>query len=333
MQEPQRAPTATAGTAPPEQQHLDLAPAPDRVEKEEADIQGILDRSTQSVLARIPQLGEKEVDRILQGRAQLIKRVRAIAIGQTEPPHWTLYRARDGGITSVPASPACLVMRRWAGISIRNHRSMSGQPGVATISKVQNSKGEDVLLAEMMADGFWGQASEPDVEAVYANLRSDDDFTGRTKRDEKYGGPRPEDLRLSIRTTLDSKVVRAMLGLTKVTGEELARHGMDLDKCTKGSGFGSAQERTAGKVAQEGVPQLAKALWDEIVRRTGGNVGEAKQVLVDLTMRAANPKKEGDKGFRGFDSWERFTEAWQVENAAKALKTHEVFGDKPQTGQ
>lgn len=325
MTEP-KGPAATVDRQP------DLAPLPDRIEREETEIQTILDRSTQATLARMPQLNEKQIEQILTGRAQLIKRVRAIAIGMTEPQHWTLYRARDGSVTAVPAAPACLVMRRWAGISIRNHRSMNGDPGSATVSQVTNSKGEPVTLVEMMADGFWGQASEPDVESVYANLRSDDDFTGRTKRDERYGGPRPEDLLLSLRTTLDSKVVRAMLGITKVAGDELARHGIHLEKCTKGSGFGTSTERAAGKVAEEGVRPSAEELWKEILRRTAGKVDEAKQVLKDITSYPAF-KGRDDKmvpAFAGIDSWERFTTIEKVLKAAEKLKKHEVFGNQPQ---
>ena len=223
-------------------------------------------------------------------------------------------------------------MRRWAGISIRNHRSMTGELGVATVSRVENAKGDPVTLVEMMADGFWGQASEPDVESVYANLRSDDDFTGRTKREDKYGGARPEDLLLSLRTTLDSKVVRAMLGLAKVTGDELARHGIELDKCTKGSGFGTGAERTAGKVAEEGTRAAAEELWKEILRRTGGKMDEAKQTLKDITSYPSF-KGRDDKmvpAFAGIDSWERFTTTEKVLKAAEKLKKHEVFGNHPQ---
>ena len=307
-----------------------LAPLPDSVEQEETELEGLINRTTQQALAKLPSVTDKEIERIINARAALIKTVRAVAIKMTHPHDWTLYKARDGSVVGVPAAAACLVIRRWAGISIRNHRGIDGRPGVPTRSETTNSKNEAIFVLEMLADGFWGQNVLPDMESVPANLRSDDDFTGRTKRDERYGGPRPEDLSLSLRTTLDSKVVRAMLGITKVTEEELKALGLDTAKCTKGSGFGTASERAAGAVAEQGVPEMAKALWDEIVKRTGGNLGEAKQLLVDITKRAADPKKEGDKGFRGFDSWERFTKAWQIENAAKALAKHEVFGDRPE---
>jgi len=324
----------SAATPAREEQPV-LAPLPERIEREETEIQSILERSTQAALAHTPHLDEKAIERILTSRAQLIKRVRAIAVGMTEPQHWTLYRARDGSVTAVPAAPACLVMRRWAGISIRNHRSMNGEAGIATVSTVPNEKGDPVTLVEMMADGFWGQANEPDVESVYANLRSDDDFTGRTKRAASHGGARPEDLLLSLRTTLDSKVVRAMLGLTKVTGDELVRHGIGLEKCTKGSGFGTSSERTAGAVAEEGVRGAAEQLWKEILKRTGGKVEEAKRALKDITSYPAFKGRDGTAvpAFAGIDSWERFTKAEKVLKAVEKLKKHEVFGDQPRTGE
>jgi len=280
----------------------------------------------------MPSITEKEVERILNARAALIKTVRAVAIKMTHPHDWTLYRARDGSVVGVPAAAACLVMRRWAGISIRNHRGTDGRPSIPTRQETVNGKGEPIFYLEMLADGFWGQNAEPDTESVLANLRSDDQFTGRTQREDRFGGPRPEDLALSLRTTLDSKVVRVMLGITKVTEEELKAHGLDIAKCTKGSGFGTSSERAAGAVAEEGVRAAAEQLWNEILRRTGGKADEAKKVLKDITSYPSFKGRDGSQvpAFGGLDSWERFTTNEKILKAAEKLKKHEVFGDSPQ---
>lgn len=306
----------------------ELAEIPDHVEREETEIDGLIRKSTEQALSLHRNLTEKDIEDILARRAKLIETMRRIAIRQTQPRHWTLYRARDGNITAVPSSPATLVMRRWAGISIFNHRSMSGEPGKATRTEGVNHKNEPVFTLEMQADARCGR----EQITVYANVRSDDQFTGRTQRKPEHGGSRPEDLQLSLRTMLDTKAVRVMLAVTKITPEELKAAGIDVERCTKGSGFGSATERQAGAVSEQGVRAAAESLWKEILRRTNGNEVEAKQVLKDITSYPAFTGRDGTKikAFDGIDSWEKFTTGEKVLKAGEKLKKHEVFGNEPQ---
>lgn len=304
----------------------DLRPLPPRIEREETEAEALIRRTTVDAIEHTERLTEDDVKRIMAARARLIETMRSVALKMTKPQHWVVFRDREGRIVGHPKSAACLVFQQWGGVRVFNHRSLTGEPEAPTVTTEPQEGGATITILEMLCDAQFGKMVVP---GIYSAVRSDDEFIGRARSDHK-GGPRLQDLRSTLRTNIDAKAVRVAMGITKVAEEELIAAGIDLTRCDKGAGYGTSSDRAAGKVADAGVPEMAKALWDEILKRTGGNVGEAKTVLVDITKRAPDPKKKDDKGFRGFDSHERFTLAWQVENAAKALKNHEVFGDKPQ---
>lgn len=304
-----------------------LAPLPADVEKEQTELQTIVRRTTMEALITLEGITEKDVDRMVAVRKRIAQGMRALKIQLTQPEDWTLWKDNEGHVIATPRASAMLAIRPWFNVSIFNHRSMDGRAGEPSSSTIDGKDGKKVTVLEMQCDVSLGKDT---LEGIPFSVRSDDKFIGRADRSESHGGPREQDLLMCLRTGLDKKAIAMAIGLTKVPETELIANGIDTKRCYKGSGYGTSQDRQAGAVAEEGVAQLAKALWEEILRRTGGNAGEAKQVLVDITKRAPDPKKEGDKGFRGFDSWERFTKAWQVENAAKALAKHEVFGDRPQ---
>lgn len=317
-------------TAAPTREQLDLAPLPPRVENEENEIEAILKRTTEESLDRAPNITVADVKRILEARLEIIQTIRSIAIKVTAPEDWTLYRARDGSVVGVPTAAGALKMRRWAGVSIMNHRGMEGGAETGpTVREISNSLKEKVTLIEGYADGICGRDRMP---AVYFSVRSDDDFIGRAspKNNRRPGGPREQDLMSCWRTGIDSKIVRAMTGTTKVSEIELKAQGIDVARCVKGSGFGNAQERAAGSVAEGGVKEASDALWNDILKATHGDLDVAAGVLVDCTKRPKDPKKAGDKGFDGFRSPDRFTQLWQVENARKKFESHEVFGREPQ---
>jgi len=315
-----RATTATLEDQPP------LAPLPDDIRKEETELQTVVRRTTMDALTMKDGITEKDVERMLAARLKIVQTMRLFALKLTQPEDWTLWRDNEGHVVATPRASAMLRVRPWFNVSVFNHRSMDGRPGEPTTSEIQKGD-KKVTVLEMQCDVRLGTDI---LEGIPFSIRSDDQFIGRAAREERYGGPREQDLLSCLRTGLDKKAIAMAIGITKVPETELAAAGIDVKRCYKGSGYGSSSERSAGKVAEEGVPELAKALWDEIVRRTGGNVGEAKQVLVDITKRGPDPKKKDDKGFRGLDSHERFTQAWQVKLAEKALAVHEVFGDTPQ---
>jgi hypothetical protein len=320
--------TAASEALDAEQMTLSSVPTPiERIEREDSEVQQILSKSTQDALQRNANVTVAEVKRVLEARAELIRTIRDIAVKQTAPEDWTLYRARDGSVLGVPTAAAAMKIRRWAGVSIMNHRGMDGEPS-PTVREAKNAKDESIIVIEGYADGICGRDTMP---GLYFSVRSDDQFIGRAGADTpRKGGPRQEDLMSCWRTGIDSKVVRCMTGLTKVSESELKALGIDTARCVKGSGFGTASERAAGAVAEGGVQEAAKALWDEICKAVHGDLAMAADVLVDITKRAPDPKKKDDKGFAGFRSADRFTQIWQVENARKKFEAHEVFGRHPQ---
>jgi len=315
-----------------DQPHLPMTLAPaERIEREESEVQEILQKSTKEALERMGNVTVAEVKRVLEARAELISTIRSIAIKQTAPEDWTLYKARDGSILGVPTAAAAMKIRRWAGVSIMNHRGMAGEPS-PTVREAKNAKEEKIIVIEGFADGICGRDLMP---GIYFSVRSDDQFIGRAGADTlRKGGPRQEDLMSCWRTGIDSKVVRCMTGTTKVSALELTTHGIDTNRCVKGSGFGNAQDRAAGSVAEGGVKEAADALWKDIVRSVNGKIEDAKSVLREIT---SYPAKEGAyKAFAGIDSAEKFTTIDKVKRAADKFQKHPSYvppaagGDEPE---
>jgi hypothetical protein len=310
---------------------LSLTPV-ERIEREESEVQEILNRSTQDSLQRMPNVSVAEVKRVLEARAELISTIRTIAIKQTAPEDWTLYRARDGSVLGVPTAAAALKIRRWAGVSIMNHRGMDGEPS-PTVREAKNAKDEKIIVIEGFADGLCGRDTMP---GIYFSVRSDDQFIGRAGADTpRKGGPRQEDLMSCWRTGIDSKVVRCMTGTTKVSETELTAHGIVTARCVKGSGFGNAQERSAGSVAEGGVKEAAEALWKDILRSVNGKVDEAKSVLKEITSYPAFKGRDGSevRAFAGIDTPEKFTAIEKVRKAADKFQKHAAYVPPPAGGE
>jgi hypothetical protein len=318
-------PTTTA-TEP----QLNLAPLPANIENEETEIQAIIKATTQEALQRTPNVTVDQVKRVLEARAELINTIRDIAIKVTAPEDWTLYRARDGSVMGVPTAAAAMKMRRWAGVSVMNHRGMDGAMN-PSVRQIKNSVHQDVTVIEGYADGICGRDTMP---GIYFSVRSDDQFIGRAGADTpRKGGPRTEDLMSCWRTGIDSKVVRCMTGTTKVSSHELEKllGKEELKRCVKGSGFGTASERAAGSVAEGGVKEMADALWKDILRAVNGNAGDAKSVLKECTSYPAFKGRDGSevKAFAGIDSPDKFTTADKVRRAADKFQKHPQYVPPP----
>jgi hypothetical protein len=323
-------PSTTTATALDTAQ-LALTPV-ERIEREESEVQEILNRSTQDSLQRMPNVSVAEVKRVLEARAELISTIRTIAIKQTAPEDWTLYRARDGSVLGVPTAAAALKIRRWAGVSIMNHRGMDGEPS-PTVREAKNAKDEKIIVIEGFADGLCGRDTMP---GIYFSVRSDDQFIGRATVDNnpRKGGPRQEDLMSCWRTGIDSKVVRCMTGTTKVSQTELVALGIDTKRSVQGSGFGTAQDRAAGSVAEGGVKEAGAALWKDILRSVNGKVDDAKTVLKEITSYPAFKGRDGSdvKAFAGIDSPEKFTTIEKVRRAADKFQQHAAYVPPPAAG-
>jgi hypothetical protein len=321
-------PEPTTKTAPAPQKDLfgNVGPLPAEIREEERESRHII-KPTGAGGLTIDQLLEdpKKGQAILETRARLLQQLQSAAIARTKPTDWTLYTDKDGHIVGVLRDSGAVNVRKVMGISIFNHRPNEGRIAEPRITEERipaldfNGKETGELLtchiAEMWADGICTLTGE-EAPDVYCGLRSIDAYN----KPQFVGRGHVQDLKASCRTTLDTKVVRILSGLRKVDAQVLKEHGIDLDRCYKGSGFGNAEARQAGKVAEEGVADQVAKLKEELLRVTGGEASAVRQLTIEITRNEA-------KGFKGFDNVERLTKSWQIDQAWKALKAHPQFGD------
>ena len=159
---------------------------------------------------------------------------------------------------------------------------------------------------------------------IEATRRSDEDFTGRsldaegafTRKKEERARSYGADVRNSTRSLLITKSVREC-GFKRVPASEVQEawgKAKSLAHVQGGHGFGSADARRAGAVAEEGAAASAEDLWFELLRISGGDTGAASGLLKEIT---STPGK-----FAGFTDPKRMTAGWQVENAWGRLKKH-----------
>lgn len=289
--------------------HISVPRAIARVEQEAEQEQSIID-----ALVR-----HEDSAALFERRVRLIEQCRIAAIRATAPEDWVLFRGKDGSTNAMLTAPGAAVVAHYYGIEIYNLRPM--RDGV--FSPVRTEDGDEVSYAA------WCDArcnvTGQSVESIEARRSSSEDFVGRGGLSGTSALVADADLRAATAQLLKTKAVRILAAMSRVplrVLEEAWRpvEGKSTSDCRLGSGFGSAKDRGAGRVAEEGVKEAAAALGRDVLSRVGGDEDAAKDLLRDIT---SNP----EKGFKGFDSARRFTQSWQVERAWKALREHELFGD------
>lgn len=331
--------TAAEVAPPPPQQASLLAPLPPEVEAEEREVSTI---TTSLVPRRSPALDElvrldsSEIERYIANRQKLLERTRAFAITKSDPIDWTIYKDKDSHVVGVPRASGLQKMRPWLGISTFNH-----QPKGPNGPDPKIESRDEPVLEWKTVDGKRKQVEGPPSRITTATMWCDAScaFTGEliqgiefTARSDRFAGSGSlEDLRASCRTGLESKASRLLLGLTKVSGAELAAHGVKVEAAYLGHGGGTATERGATKVAEEGVIGNRDELKAEIMRRVGGDADAARQLTAEVTRSVGKDGKPDGK-FKGFDSADRLAQSWQVENAWKRLRSHQTFGDQDRGG-
>jgi hypothetical protein len=334
-------PTQTKTTKPPTPSIFDepeevmgATPTTDlAIVPEEARMQEAMEREyavrARSLMARA-NMPSAEIDNILANRERILTGARGLAIKKSKPLDWTLWRgAVDGEVVATPRSSLMAVAKKVYGISIFNYRPVGrngAEPEIVRTDefilgndgkpKEHNGQKIPVFTAKMWADGFCELTGETLPDQTYTAR------TGRFAGQELY----LSDLTQSCRTGLDKLITTKLTGLAKVAGDELVAITGDpkfLERCYKGSGFGTSADRKAAALSDDDLKAAAKALGDDIMRRTGGDAAAAKDLLIEISSWT---DKSGKK-VRGFDSVARFTGAFQIENAKKALAIHPVFGD------
>lgn len=250
--------------------------------------------------------------------------LRRLALSELRPMDLRLY-ASDAGPT-------------YAKIAASGARKIMWHVGIEVIPDMQEPqiKTEDdgSRTAWITGTARWtmGRLTVP---GIYAARNSEEDFAGRQQRtkhlsngDVKVTSTEPignNDLKAAARTLLDSKAIEAMLGVGGIPVEELGRLGIQVDDIPKAHGFGSADDRRAGKTATPEVKEQAQKLWNVCLEITGGEKTAAEDLLQSVT-KGTKPGRDG-KVFQGYRSHERMTQDWQVENAKARLKKTPEFKD------
>jgi len=256
---------------------------------------------------------------LMANRLEMLERARKACIALTVPEDWTLFQGPGGDVVGVPRKSGCIRMRKIMGITPINYRpknaSGDAEPEISFEEVKKDEKTIQVTVVTMIADGYCHYTGET-LEDVRHSVRSDESFIGRGT---------VQDLTQSCRTGLDSKITRILSDTVKVPEDVLQAHGVKTERAYKGHGYGTSKGREGQRVAEKGVPVNAKALGEEILKRTNGDKEAAKKVLVDITKK---PNEDPKKDFKGFDSVSRFTKQWQLDNAWELLKKHPMFGEE-----
>ena len=284
---------------------------------------------------------------VIERQVQIHMAVNIAFIRLTEPGDWIASRVGDE-VVCMPGGSATAKMARFLQLQIQ------GPDGEAQPLKERVHRGEVPgyrvrFRARSLVLG--SLAGLPPMAVPWTAMETtrwaDEDFTGRqvdaTGKIVRRGGVGAlnSDLSAAADRACQNRAIRLLTGLGRVPLELVARAfgkdpGVVLKGIQKGHGFGTAQERTAGRVAEEGVADKAKALWEEILRRVGGDLSAATDVLRQCTAYPAGTYKGGDKkgqtynAFSGVDSWQRLTREKDLESAKRRLAAHETFGDNAQ---
>lgn len=272
---------------------------------------------------------------VIARRAELLTTLRKAAIALTSPTDWILFKDPQGAEVAMLAASGATKLDALLGLSLHP----VGWPHVQefTVEKISGESG----VFSMRMKGVARSHTTGVEHEIIAERRSDEDFTGRQvdaagKLAFRTGEALESDLRASVYQLLHTKAVRMVGGLVRVARQELEDcwkgSGKKTEQCRFGHGYGSSQERGAQRVAEEGVGEKAKALWDDILRRTGGDESAAHQVLKEITSYEAYKKRDGTqvKGYAGADSWQRITKENGLRIAREKLAKHAVFGDHAQ---
>lgn len=136
----------------------------------------------------------------------------------------------------------------------------------------------------------------------------------------------PMEVRKAAFTNWQCRGASMVTGMRGLTEKDLQEQGLSgIKKVSFGSGARGG-DTTPGDLKQESV-----ALWNEILKRTGGNLADAKQVLKEITSYPERKDKDGKVLYRAFDglnSHEGFKDVQKVRIALSKLKEHAAFGDK-----
>lgn len=286
-------------------------------------------RAESSLVERLQQMENGAV--IFAKRAEMLDVCHTAAIRRTRPEDWILFRDRQGTESAMLSASGADLVAELYGIVVQNIRPMNDR-GEFAPERIKREHG-DAYGYRAWFDAF-SRFNGRSIQGQECTRWSDEDFTGRsvsaagalTLKPSEAIAALDSDLRASVQRLILTKAVRILCGMTRVPIADLraAWQGTEkaVDKCKKGSGYGSGSERAADTVTDTDVVAKRDALGNEILRRVGGDKEAASVLLRECTAT--------DK-FKGWDSIARITAQWQIDAAWKKLRAHGTFGDAMQS--
>lgn len=219
-------------------------------------------------LAEIAQARPQAIELFVEAMKSAAKTLHRAAYALCNAEDFVLNRDKAGNEVAMLAGPGAQKIAPLLGLSIENLRGPDGQPRSEPLIELVDGKKHAVIIGDI-----YSRTLGTGFEAVRAERGEDEDFTGRSGRQG--------DLKASAYTLLISKAVRDLLGMSRIPVSVLAENGIDVSRCRKGHGYGSAASRE--KTQESGVDAgnleaRAKALWKRMVE-VGGDENGAKTIL------------------------------------------------------
>lgn len=261
----------------------------------------------------------------LERRTQMLQTLYLAGLKATRPADWVISADKAGVATAMLMGPGAARVADVYGIQVTNIRPMEGERFRPEHEPLPHGN-HYVLRAWCDARS---KVTEREIHGLQAARRSDEEFTGRsvtaegalTTNPSEKAAANPTDLESAVYTLLQTKAVRVLASMTRVPVGDLERAWVGtphkVSDCRKGHGFGTGNDRRTVKVAEEDVPAEVVKLKAEVTRITGGDVSMMKKVTKEITS---------GPNFAGFDSLDRLSKPFQVEQAWKHLKAHPLFG-------
>lgn len=276
---------------------------------------------------------------IIERQGALQQVLNLALVKQTEPEDWTASKAGDT-IYCNPSGSATAKISRFLQIEIQGP---NGEPRplkeAVTRGTTRGFKVSFRCRSLVMASLSGLPPAMAPWTVAETTRWEDEDFTGRGVDTAgnlvKKGGVRAleSDLSAAADKAAMNRAVGLLTGLRKIPlglMERAFANEKILDRIPKGYGFGSSQERTGSRVAEEGVGEGAQALWEDCLRRTGGDEGAAHDLLREITSYPAGinqTTKKAYNAFGGVKSYQEITQKRGLDSARRKLQAHHVFGD------
>jgi len=183
--------------------------------------------------------------------------------------------------------------------------------------KVEKEQNEDGSYSYIVTGAAYSRRTGVGYQEITGGRSSSDPFFGDDAD--------PLDIRKAAVTNWMTRAASMLTGLRGLTRADLEANGI--------GGVAEVQYKSGGKGGDAAPAELkAKrtALWNDILKRTGGDVEAAAAVLKEITAYAAYKNKTTGKdvaAFAGVTDPEKINSERSVDIATSKLKVHLVFGD------